>query len=382
MAVRVPLLLIWAARENLRRPGSNLLLAVCLTGLTLCLSLVLLLSASLERTSAQLLEQAPDLVVRRLGPGGWQPLPGDEALKAVQDLPGVNRARLRVWGLVQTGARSVTAVAAVAADEVDLAAAGLTHPKPGHAIAGGWWRSRGKAKSMELSGRGTMTFEVDAVLPPSTDMAAFDTVVLNPVDARRLLGLSPGWASDLALYVFHPGEADALKPELRAAFPWPVAMRTRSETQEWYRSGFGRRSSLVVLLWLPAVSGLGLMVLAVRQGQGGARFAAGLLKALGWTTGDILRLKLYQALIIALPSIALGLVLSYALTGGPFTPALAHIMLGWPENGPVRTLAPGAHPGVFFGVGGLVLLPYLVAVVWPALKTAATVPDELLSKEG
>ncbi|MDJ0991105.1 MAG: hypothetical protein QNI85_13895 [Desulfobacterales bacterium] len=378
MAARIPLMMVWAARENLRRPGPNLLLAVCLTGLTLCLALVLLLTASLERTSTLLLAKAPDLVVRRLGPGGWQPLPGDDALEAVQDLPGVTRARLRVWGLVQSGTRSVTAVAA---DEADLTADGMARPRPGHAIAGGWWRPRGKAASMVLTGLDTMNFEVDAVLPPSTDMAAFDTVVLNAVDARRLLGLSPGGASDLALYVFHPGEADALRPELRAAFPWPVTIRSRTETQEWYRSGFGRRSSLVVLMWLPALSGLGLMVLAVVQRQARASFAAGLLKALGWTTGDILRLKLYQALIIALPAIALGLALSYTLTSGPFTPALARAMLGWVEGGPARTLAPGAHPWVFVGVGGLVLLPYLAAVVWPALKTAAAVPDELLSKE-
>ena len=378
MVVRMPLMLVWAARENLRRPGPNLLLVVCLAGLTLCLSLVLLLSASLERTSAQLLERAPDLVVRRLGPGGWQPMPAKAALQAVQDLPGVNRARPRVWGLVQSGAQSVTAVAA---DDADLAAAGLILPQPGHAIAGGWWRPRAQGDALVLTGLDTVTLDVDAVLPPSTDMAAFDTVFLNPVDARRLLGLSADRASDLALYVFHPGEADALRPELREAFPWPVAIRTRTETQEWYRSGFGRRSSLVVLLWLPAVSGLGLMVLAVVQRQGGTRFAAGLLKALGWTTGDILRLKLYQALTLALPAITLGLALSYVLTSGPLTPALTHAMLGWPEGGPARTLAPGAHPGVFIGVGGLVLLPYLTAVVWPALRTAAALPDELLDKE-
>ncbi|MDJ0721788.1 MAG: hypothetical protein QNJ04_09165 [Desulfobacterales bacterium] len=378
MTGRVPIMLIWAARENLRRPGSNLLLAVCLTGLTLCLSLVLLLSASLERTSARLLDLAPDLVVRRLGPGGWQPMPTDVALQAVHDLPGVNRARARVWGLVQSGAQSVTAVVA---DEADLAAAGSTPPRPGHAIAGGWWRPRTQADPMVLAGLDTVTLKVDAVLPPSTDMAAFDTVILNLADARRLLGLSADGASDLALYVFHPEEAEALRPELHEAFPWPVTIRTRTETLEWYRGGFGRRSSLVVLLWLPAVIGLGLMVLAVVQRQWGTRFAAGLLKALGWTTGDILRLKLYQALIIALPSIILGLSLSYVLTSGPFTPALARVMLGWPEGGPSRTLAPGAHLWVFFGVAALVLLPYLAAVIGPALQTAAAVPDELLNKE-
>ncbi len=233
MAARIPLMLLWAARENLRRPGPNLLLGVCLTGLTLCLALVLLLTASLERTSTLLVANAPDLVVRRLGPGGWQPLPGDDALEAVQDLPGINRARLRIWGLVQSGAHSVTAVAA---DEAALAAAGMARPRPGHAIAGGWWRPRGKADAMMLTGRGTMTLIVDAVLPPSTDMAAFDTVVLNPVDTRRLLGLHPGEASDLALYVFHPGEADALRPELREAFPWPVTIPAFRYGCEWSRA--------------------------------------------------------------------------------------------------------------------------------------------------
>ena len=206
MAVKLPLMLLWAARENLRRPGPNLLLAVSLAGLTLCLSLVLLVTASLERTSAELIDQAPDLVVRRLGTSGWQPMPAAVALEAVQGLPGINSVRPRVWGLVQNGNRSITAVAA---DEANLAGAGLAIPRQGHAIAGGWWRPHLAKGPLVLAGFHTMTFAVDSILPPEVDMAAFDTVLLNPADARRLLGLSPGWASDLALYVFHPGEADA-----------------------------------------------------------------------------------------------------------------------------------------------------------------------------
>ena len=378
MAIKLPPMLLWAARENLRRPGPNLLLAVSLAGLTLCLSLVLLITGSLERTSAALIDQAPDLVVRRLDSSGWQPMPIAAALEAVKGLPGINRARPRVWGLVQNGNRSITAVAA---DEAHLASAGLAVPRQGHAIAGGWWRQRPGSEPLVLAGFQTMTFAVDSVLPPAVDMAAFDTVLLNPVDARRLLGLSAGWASDLALYVFHPGEADALRPELREALPWPVTIRTRTETREWYRSGFGRRSSLVVLLWLPAITTLGLLVLAVVQRQIKRRYPIGLLKALGWTTADILRLHLYQALIVALPSIVLGLTLSYMLIGGPFTSALTRMLLGWQEGAPARTLAPGGHPWVFIGVAALVLLPYLAAVLAPALKSAAALPDDLLNRE-
>jgi hypothetical protein len=375
-------MLLWAARENLRRPFSSLLIAVCLAGLTLALGLVLLVAATLEHTSTALVRQAPDLVVRRFDTGGWQPLPASEALAAVAGLPGIVRAHPRIWGLVQSNDRSLTALALdpAAAPEA-LTAVGLPAPAPGHAVAGGWWRPRETGSTLELSAVRTMTLTVDAVLPPEVDLAAFDTVILHPTDARALLGIPDGGASDLALYVFHPGEAEALRPELRAALPWPVTIRTRTETLEWYRSGFGRRSSLVVLVWLPAVTALALVILAVAARQTRSRRAAGLLKALGWTTGDILRLHLFQALIVALPSVMLGLGAAYSLVGGPFTPTLTRVLLGWRGPAPAGTLTPGAHPWIMAGVAAFVLLPFLAAVLGPALRTAAALPDTLLNEE-
>lgn len=376
-------MLIWAARENLRQPGWNVLAAGCLAGLTLALAAVLLVTAALERTTVQLLNQGPDLVVRRLDTTGWQPLPVAEAMAAVAGLPGINQVRPRVWGLVQSGDTSVTVVGADP-DMIrpNLPPNGMALPARGHALVGGWWRQHGGEGPLTLIGHREMHFSVDTVLPPEVDLAAYDTVLLNPMDARELLGIAEGWASDLALHVFHPGEAEALRPELREALAWPVTIRTRTEALNWYRSGFGRRSSLVVLLWLPAITALGLVVLAVVRRQAGAQYPAGLLKALGWTTGDIVRLYLYQALITALPSITLGLTLAYALVGGPFTDDLARILLGWRAGAPAHTLAPGASPLVFLAVGAFVLLPYLSAMLWPALKTAAVDTDALLNREG
>ena len=376
-------MLVWAARENLRQPGWHVLTASCLAVLTLALAAVLLVTAALERTTVQLLNRGPDLVVRRLDPTGWQPLPVAEAVAAVSGLPGVNQARPRVWGLVQSGDTSVTVVGADPAMFVqDLPKIGITLPARGHALVGGWWRQRDGKGPLTLSGHRRMHFKVDKMLPPEVDLAAYDTVLLNPMDARELLGIAEGWASDLALDVFHPGEAEALRPELREALAWPVTIRTRTEALNWYRRGFGRRSSLVVMLWLPAITALGLVVLAVVQRQMGGRYPAGLLKALGWTTRDIVRLYLFQALVTALPSITLGLTMAYVLVGGPFTDDLARILLGWRAEAPAHTLAPGADPLVFLAVGAFVLLPYLAAMLWPALKTAAVDPDALLNQEG
>jgi hypothetical protein len=375
-------ILVWAARETLRQPGINLLLAVCLGSLTMALALVLLISDSLERTSIALLNKGPDLVVRRRDSSGWRPLPVNDALQAVENLPGIIRARPRVWGLVQSGSLSVTAVAADTAMTPDRQnKVGITVPDQGRAIVGGWVRQLNRAMPLTLSGDREMDFEVDAKLPDDVDFAAFDTAILNPADAHALLGIPAGWASDLALYVFHPAEADALRPEIRKALPWPVTIRTRSELHDWYRHGFGRRSSLIVVLWLPAVTALGLIVLATIQRQAEARTHAGLLKALGWTMGDIVRLHLFQALIVALPALMLGLALAYTITGGPFTADLARLLLGWQSAAPARSLAPGSCLTIWPTVSVVVLLPYLAAVLWPALKTAAADADTLLNAQ-
>ena len=382
MRAKPAAILVWAARENLRRPGANLLLAFCLGSLTTALALVLLISDSLERTSVTLLDQGPDLVIRRRDANGWQPLPVADALTAVAGLPGIVTARPRVWGLVQAGALSVTAVAADGAlDPQRRTETGIAVPDRGQAIVGGWTRAQGHRTSITLSGQQEMDFGIDAVLPEDVDLAAFDAVILNPADARALLGIPQGWASDLALYVFHPGEAEALRPEIRKALPWPATIRTRSEARDWYRSGFGRRSSLIVVLWLPAVAALGLIVLATIQRQAQTRTHAGLLKTLGWTMGDIVRLHLFQALIVALPSIVLGLTLAYTLTGGPLTDTLARMLLGWQSGAPARTLAPGSSVTVLLAVSVLVLLPYLAAALWPAFQTATADADTLLNAQ-
>lgn len=382
MAAKPTLMFIWAAREILRQPGTHLLLAACLGALATALALVLLVTERLERTSVELLKRGPDLVVRRLDATGWRPLPVADALKAVEGLPGIIRVRPRVWGLVRSGALSITAVGADAVMNPEFRAqTGITAPDRGQAVVGGWWRPLDRTASLVLSGQQEMEFSVNALWPPNVDLAAYDTVLLSPEDARILLGLPEGSASDLALYVFHSGEAEALRPEIRKALPWPATIRTRSEAIDWYRSGFGRRSSLVVMLWLPAIAALGLIVLATVKRQAAARYHAGLLKALGWTTGDILRLHLFQALIVALPPIMLGLTLAYIATGGPFTDDLARILLGWRGGAPAGTLAPGGSLAIFLGVIAFVLLPYLAAVLWSALKTATADPDALLNRE-
>ena len=239
--------------ELLAHPGATLLMALSMGLLTTMMATGLLLSQALTATTSRLLDQGPDLVVRRVTPDGGQPISSQAADLALK-IPGITEARPRIWGTVPTPQAAVTVVAA---DRDAIARSTITAaiqaPVRGEAVAGSGVHLPQTDAHLVLHGTDTITVRITQRFPQEADLATHDLVMLHPDDARRLLGLAPDEACDLALAVFHPDEAEALLPELARVFPWPVHIATRQETRKHYATAFGRRGGLAALLYIPAV---------------------------------------------------------------------------------------------------------------------------------
>jgi ABC-type antimicrobial peptide transport system permease subunit len=106
----------------------------------------------------------------------------------------------------------------------------------------------------------------------------------------------------------------------------------------------------------------------------------GLLKALGWTSRDIVGLQITKAAIVGLPAIAGGLMLAYALVYAPSQQWVGTLLLGWQETAPIMHLDAGHAAPVFLEVAGILLIPYLAAVLWSSLVQAASNPQDLLNR--
>jgi len=387
------LMALWAGRDVLRRPGVAALFALCLAALTIVTAVPLLLTQAVDDTARALLADSPSLVVRRVDAGGWRPLPAAEAVERASGVIGVTAARPRIWGVVAGPSGPVTVMAAPPAAAPDETDGGASTKPPGDSALRQWLAilSPGKAVvgpaladwqgDLELRGATSLQLDVVGVLEPDTSMAAHDLVVVSPADARLLLGLGPGEASDLAIYVFHDAEEAAIVPDVVAAFPWPVHVRRKAETLEGYTAGLGRRGGLAMLTLTPALLGLVLLVVAAWRDGLARRREVGLLKALGWTTGDVVRLRLWRAAIVGVPAVAVGLAAAYQLVFWPGSGWLGEALLGWPARPVLLTLAPGSAALVLLEVGALVLLPWLVAALWPALRVATSQPERSLVEE-
>lgn len=374
---------IWAFRDILRRPIESLLLAAAMTSTIVVFGTLLLFPRAVYDTVDRLLNAAPSIVVRRIDAGGWQPLPVQEAVRAAKAVPGVISVKPRIWGVV-TGLENPLTIIGVAQGIIPEAYKDFLPrlPSPGQAIVGPGVAAGEFADILQLDGSMRSSYRVIDRLPDKTSIFTHDLVLLNAQDARKLINLPDGYASDLAVQVFHEEEQDAILADLAAAFPWPVRCVTRRQSAAMYAGGLNRGSTLNTITVIPAVLAVCLLVAVNIRKTMGRLSDLGIMKAMGWTTGDIVRLQLYRALAVGLPSAAIGVGLSYFLVYWPGTRWLGTIILGWQTIPPKLYLEPDGAITVLLEVAGFVLAPVIGSALAPAVKAATADVHELIEGAG
>jgi lipoprotein-releasing system permease protein len=377
---RYPHMAIWAARDIQRHAGRSMLLFACLASLVFLTATALLFSQALDATWAHLLDQAPDLVVRRIDSGGWAPLPADDAVALSKTIPGVLDPTPRLWGVVPGPEGPVTVVASIAVVP-DSVLSGITPPSAGQAVVG---QALARALSdgrLSLGRRDPMIVKVIDTFPADTSLATHDLVWMTPDDARHLLGLAPDEASDLAVHLFRREEAQAIQADLAAAFPWPVRITDRTASALRHRTHAVRTGGIAVVAGIPALLALLLIITGTAVDNNGQRAHWGLLKALGWTTADIVRLQVNRTIIVGVPAVMLGLASAYAAV---FYPPAAGVTAFWITGGQhlaTLTLVSSGAAMIMLEIAALVGLPFLAAVFLTSLRVAADTPWTMLQAD-
>jgi hypothetical protein len=236
------------------------------------------------------------------------------------------------------------------------------------------------APFLTLTGQSTATLKVVGRSDAMTGIAEPNIVLLHIDDARDLLGVPDGYASDLAIEVFNPAEESAILPDLTAAFPWTVRITTRTESAGIYAAGLARMGGMAVAFLVPALLALCLLVAVTVRDRFGRRFEIGLLKALGWTTGDIVRLQVSRALLIGIPGAAGGIMLALLLVFWPNANWPARLCPEWQALSSRLSFSPGDAGLILLEVTGLVVLPFLATTIGTVLRCAIADPEEMLER--
>ncbi|MDJ0781429.1 MAG: hypothetical protein QNJ22_05625 [Desulfosarcinaceae bacterium] len=370
-------MLIWAARDLARHPWRHLATALTLFALALLLGGTQLVRLAFVETSAHLLAKAPAIVIRRAAPTGWVPIPITAAERAAAKVPGALTPHPRLWGLARIAGQTVVVMASPPAAEP---ARGRKGPAPGTVITGNGVAAVKTGDRLVFDGHPQRSLAVVGQLPAETAAAAHDLVLMHPDDARALLDIPPGHASDLAIEVFHETAIEALANDLAGAFPWPVQIRHRTTEVGRTLAGWERRATLATMIYAPAL--LALVALGLTSAVSSERASAqsGLLRALGWTGRDFMRLHLWRWAVVCLPSVGLGLASAYLVAFAPGVRWPGPLLFGWTATPPPFYLSAAGSAAVLLQAAALVALPYLAIVVLTGLRHSSSDPHMLMEE--
>ena len=103
-----------------------------------------------------------------------------------------------------------------------------------------------------------------------------------------------------------------------------------------------------------------------------------ILKVTGWQTSDILVLRFWESAILACLSFLLGYSLAWCHVSLLDGVLLRPLLLGWSVLQPTFSLIPPFIFQDFLIIATFSILPYLVATIVPAWKSAMVRPDSVI----
>jgi lipoprotein-releasing system permease protein len=198
-------------------------------------------------------------------------------------------------------------------------------------------------------------------------------LVVVPVrDAQSLLGIGNA-ITGFGLKVRDVFAAERIAGELRQQLPFKVEswMQDNERTLSGLRAQSG--SSQMIIFFTTASSGLAIAALMVMSVTGKFR-EIGILKAMGATAGQILRVFTLQGSILSLLGAALGSVAAFSLLRW-----LGGLQTISPTTGRASELFPIVMTAGNFLLGnGLAMAAGLVASVYPAWRASRVNPIEVI----
>jgi ABC-type lipoprotein release transport system permease subunit len=356
-----------------RRKTRNVGLLVAYTLLVFVLASLTLFSNALRSEAAYVLAGSPEVILQRMVAGRHDLVPPGY-LERIGRMRGVQKIEGRLWGyyydpVVNANYTFMARPAAEVADGRIMVGATLARERglvPGNTIS---FRS--------YSGK-LFSFEVAAVLSPDSELLSADLVLVSEGDFRRFFEYPAGHYTDIALSVANPLEVRNIAAKLAAALPdsRPIL---REEVLRTYQSVFDWREGIVLTVLAGAI--LAFAILAWEKASGLSaeeRREIGILKAIGWETGDVIRMKLWEGLLISLTAFLAGFVAAYVHVFHFGAAVFAPVLKGWAVLYPRFALVPAVDGLQVATLFFFTVVPYTAAVLVPIWRAATTDPDTVM----
>lgn len=357
----------------LRRKGKNAALLTVYTLIIFILASVMFFTHALKREAAEVLKDAPEIIVQRTLTGRYQPVPLSYR-DGIRKIPGVISVEPRLWGYIYDGNFRANYTLTVPPENppepgtIDIGSgiARIRDAQPGDII--GFAGFDGKPRD----------FTIRRILSEKSQLVSADLILISEPDYRDFSGIPAGQATDLVLKVRNQKEFTTIAEKITRLLP-DTRPIVRNEILRTYDAVFSWRSGLVIVIFSAAA--LAFVIFAWDKASGLSaeeRKEIGILKAVGWETSDILLMKFWEGFSISLTAFLLGVILAYIHVFLGSSLLFVPVLKGWSTLYPQFKLTAYLNLGHLAAIFFLTVAPYTVTTIIPSWRAATIDPDSVL----
>ena len=366
-----------------RRRGRAIAMGVGLFFFVTLYASVLFLGGSLRAEWERAARSTPDLTMQRLVSGRPALVDPQIALK-IGEIPGVRSVEPRLWGYLYVApfSANVTIIAKDARVLSHDALFGRDVQHPGECVLGSTLAEALGTRvddDISLSAHGTsVVLKVVGIITSESDLVSADLVRTDISDARILLHVDAPFVTDLAIDLTTPDESAVITQKILALFA-DARVIDKKLVRRTYSLTFDKRGGLLAAMLLPALAALLLLAWDRMTGIGpDERREIGILKAIGFTTSEVLAARLWEVGIVVFFSTTLGLAAAYFYVFAFGAPGIGDALFGWSVLHPALRLTPAVSMSDFFGILLMIATPFLATSLVPAWHASLTDPDEAM----
>ncbi len=357
----------------LRRPGKNVGLLLVYSLIVFMLASVMLFTQALRTESQLILADSPEIIVQRMQAGRHDLIPASY-LEKMGRIRGVKEKHGRLWGYFYDPAVRANYTLMVPRDRLleeneILIGAGIARTRG---------LGQGDILSLHASDGRPFSFRVAEVLPQASALVSTDLILVSETRFRDFFGIPEGQYTDLVLQVRNPKELRKVAEKLVLKLP-DTRPILRDEVLRTYDALFSWRQGIVFVLLMGAV--LAFVIFAWDKASGLSaeeRREIGILKAIGWETADVIRMKFWEGAMISLTAFLLGYLAAYGHVFYGAAILFEPVLKGWAVLYPDFRLVPfvdGLQVATLFF---FTVFPYTVATIVPIWQAAITDPDAVM----
>ncbi len=360
----------FAISSMLRRKTKNLSLTTLYTLIVFVIASLIFFVQSIKHEAASLLTAAPDIVVQRLMAGRHDLIPA-AYMEKVAGIRGVTGVSPRLWGYYYDPVFGANYT--VMAHEGDDTGNGRI--VIGQGVARNQRIHEGDLITLRNAVGTPMLMTVSRIMPQKSELVSADLLLMSAADFRTIFNFPTDSATDLAITVANQRELVTIAGKIAESLP-DTRPILKSEILRTYDSIFDWRGGMMVVILSVAI--LAFVIFAWDKASGLSaeeRREIGILKSIGWETGDILFLKFWEGIVVSLTAFLVGTILAYGHVFIFSAPLFAQAMKGWSVLYPEFRLTPLIDAYQLSILFFLTVLPYTVATIIPSWLAATVDAD-------